>query len=144
MPAFHVSVNFDIQGPYFVTYPGPASSTSPWRRPSSRCATGGVDVALVGGVAHQRNFLVEHHFAPARAAVPADDLRDAAGCLVLERAADAARRGAMPRARLLACTRSAIAPWNPFDETAASSEQVASGTALALEGAGTRPRCPWR
>ena len=23
MPAFHVSVNFDIQGPYLVTYPGP-------------------------------------------------------------------------------------------------------------------------
>ena len=22
MPAFHVSVNFDVQGPYFVTYPG--------------------------------------------------------------------------------------------------------------------------
>src|SRR5688572_18456204 len=23
MPAFHVSLNFDLQGPYFVTYPGP-------------------------------------------------------------------------------------------------------------------------
>src|SRR5437667_1190818 len=23
MPAFHVSTNYDIQGPYFVTYPGP-------------------------------------------------------------------------------------------------------------------------
>src|SRR5262249_6025354 len=59
MPAFHVSVNFDVQGPYFATYPGPGQLYAALDAASAALRTGTVDVALVVGVAHQRNFLVE-------------------------------------------------------------------------------------
>jgi 3-oxoacyl-(acyl-carrier-protein) synthase len=99
MPAFHISMNFDIQGPYFVTYPGAGQFYLALEQACFALDSGAIDAALVAGVAHQRNFLVEHHFsrtgsAPAR-------LEDAAGCLLLERAADAGRRNAPVRARLM-------------------------------------------
>ena len=61
MPAFHVSINFDLQGPYLVTYPGAGQLYAALEEARVALETGAIDVALVGGVAHQRNFLVEHH-----------------------------------------------------------------------------------
>jgi hypothetical protein len=52
-------------------------------------------------VAHQRNFLVEHHFARITPPVAAAELWDAGACVVLERADFVAARGAKPRAELL-------------------------------------------
>src|SRR5262249_16911286 len=101
MPAFHVSVNFDVQGPYFVTYPGPGQLCGALDAASAALRTGTVDVALVVGVAHQRNFLVEHHVRRLLPPRRIEALRDAAGCLVLETAAHAAARGATARARML-------------------------------------------
>lgn len=100
MPAFHVSMNFDIQGPSCVVYPGPGQLYLALEEATAALDEGRVDAALVLGVAHQRNFLVEHHFS--RVAAPADpaSLRDAAGCLVLERPEHAARRGAQVRGML--------------------------------------------
>jgi hypothetical protein len=98
MPAFHVSTNFDIQGPYFVTYPGPGQFYVALEEALMALEEGSVDVALVGGVAHQRNFLVESHFARIDQPIPAERLLDAAGCLVLEKASHAAGRGAPSRA----------------------------------------------
>src|SRR5207253_861874 len=94
MPTFHVSVNFDVQGPYFVTYPGPGQFYLALEAACTALAEGEVDVALVGGVAHQRNYLVRYHFSRLELPVAAEDLQDAAGCLVLERAGAARARGA--------------------------------------------------
>lgn len=96
MPAFHVSMNFDIQGPYLVTYPGAGQLYLALDEAAFALRLGKIDAALVLGVAHQRNFLVEHHFGRLREPVAPDDLRDAAGCLVIERAEAAAARGARP------------------------------------------------
>lgn len=84
MPAFHISVNCNIQGPYFVTYPGPAQFYLALEEAVHALREGTIDAALVGGVAHQRNFLVEYHFGRIDAPIPRDELRDAAGFLVLE------------------------------------------------------------
>jgi hypothetical protein len=98
MPAFHVSVNFDVQGPCVVGYPGPGQLYVALQEAVAALDAGEIDVALVGGVAHQRNFLVEHHHARLAPPVPAASLRDAAACLVLERGG---RAGGRARARLL-------------------------------------------
>jgi 3-oxoacyl-[acyl-carrier-protein] synthase II len=100
MPAFHISVNFDIQGPYFVTYPGPGQFYLALQAASDALREGFVDVAVVGGVAHQRNALVEHHFSRIEPPVLPEDLLDAAGFIVLERGKDAESRGARPLAFL--------------------------------------------
>lgn len=97
MPAFHISVNFDLQGPYAVTYPGAGQLYLALEEAVAALSERVIDRALLVGVAHQRNALVEHHFARLVPPVPADRLADAAGCLVLERAADA---GGRARARL--------------------------------------------
>jgi hypothetical protein len=94
MPAFHISVNCNIQGPYFVTYPGPAQFYLALEEAVHALLEGTIDAALVGGVAHQRNFLVAYHFSRLDVPIAFDDLRDAAGCLVLERASHAQARGA--------------------------------------------------
>src|SRR5436309_6093271 len=62
MPAYHVSANFDLQGPYFVTYPGASQFYLALEEAAAALEAGRIDVALVGGVAHQYNFLVRHHF----------------------------------------------------------------------------------
>ncbi len=93
MPAYHVSANFDIQGPYFVSYPGTAQLYAALEEAQAALDSRAVDVVLVLAVAHQRNFLVAHHFARLSPAVPAHLLRDAGACLVLEREEFAERRG---------------------------------------------------
>jgi 3-oxoacyl-[acyl-carrier-protein] synthase II len=111
MPAYHVSVCFDVQGPYLVTYPGAAQFYLALEEAVAALAEDRVDVALVGGVAHQRNFLVEHHFSRVVPPVAASELRDAAAVLVLERATSARARGATARAALSSFTLS----YTPFD-----------------------------
>jgi Beta-ketoacyl synthase, N-terminal domain len=98
MPAFHISVNFDIQGPYFVTYPGVGQFYVALEQASAALRSGMIDIALIGGVAHQQNFLVEHHFR--RIEPAAERLLDAGGCLISELAEHATQRGARARAVL--------------------------------------------
>jgi 3-oxoacyl-(acyl-carrier-protein) synthase len=100
MPAYHVSTNFDIQGPYFVTYPGPAQFYAALEEAKVALDDGEVDVAVVCAVAHQRNFLVARHVARLSAPVEAAGLCDAGACVVLERAESAAARGARALAEL--------------------------------------------
>jgi hypothetical protein len=115
MPAFHVSVNFDIQGPYFSTYPGPGQFYLALEEALTALAEGSIDVALVGGVAHQRNILVERHFTRVEPPVLGNQLLDAAGFLVLERASGAIDRRARVREHLLTHSL-AYAPHNPLEE----------------------------
>jgi 3-oxoacyl-(acyl-carrier-protein) synthase len=98
MPAFHVSLSFDLRGPYVVTYPGAGQVYLALEQAAMALEAGLVDHALVGGVAHQRNFLVEHHMARLDPPVPAERLADAAGFVVLERAGE---RPEAERGRLL-------------------------------------------
>lgn len=120
MPAFHVSLNFDLQGPYFVTYPGAGQLYLALQEAVEALQTRQIDVALVCGVAHQRNALVEHHFARLDPPVPAESLVDAAGCFVLERAAEATR----PVIAQLLELGVAYTPIHPFEETVAFSERA--------------------
>jgi hypothetical protein len=119
MPAFHVSANFDLQGPYFVSYPGPGQFYVALEEARAALAAGRNDVALVQGVAHQQNFLVRHQFG--RLDPPQVRLSDAAGCLILERADRAAGRS---RGRLLECAVS-YQPADPFETGVAPSESGA-------------------
>jgi 3-oxoacyl-(acyl-carrier-protein) synthase len=119
MPAFHISMNFDIQGPYFVTYPGAGQFYLALEQACFAIESGAIDAAVVGGVAHQKNFLVERHFQ--RIASPPDRLEDAAGCLILERASHAVERGTPVKAQLLEY-RVAYQSHHPFEETVDSRE----------------------
>lgn len=100
MPAYHVSANFDLQGPYFVSYPGPGQVYSALEEALTQLQDGNIDCAVVLAVAHQRNFLVEHHFSRLSPPVAVAELWDAAACVVLERPESAAARGAAARATL--------------------------------------------
>jgi len=114
MPAFHVSLNFNVQGPYHVAYPGAGQFYTALEEAFAALAAGAIDVALVGAVADQTNGLVEHHFARLTPPLPAADLGNAAAFLVVEDERGAAERGAPIAARLVDY-RLAYAPAEPFD-----------------------------
>jgi 3-oxoacyl-[acyl-carrier-protein] synthase II len=137
MPAYHVSANFDIQGPYYVTYPGPGQFYVVLDEALMAMDAGSIDVALVGGVAHQRNFLVESHFARVRPPIPAERLVDAAGCLVLERKSHAAARGAVVRGKL-SRFRVQYAAHYPFAHELLSAEGFDWAPRFAFPGEGER------
>ncbi len=144
MPAYHVSANFDVQGPYLVTYPGAGQTYVALEEACAALSSGDVDVALVLAVAHQRNFLVAHHFSRLEPPTPEDALCDVASCLVLERAAGASSRGAPVRGRLLELRHD----YEPFDvlgapppeheafESSLRAEALGDGSAEALGPAG--------
>ncbi len=94
MPAYHVSFNFDIRGAYVVTYPDIGQWYAALETACLDLRAGRVEVALVGGVAHQRNYLVEHHHARLTPPVAPEQLHNDAGFIVLERGATARKRGA--------------------------------------------------
>jgi hypothetical protein len=98
MPAYHVASSFGIEGPYSVLYPGAGELYLALEEATSALERGDIDVALVVGVAHQRNFLVEHHMLRLVPPVPPSLLRDAAAAFVLER--DGKPRGRAARLRL--------------------------------------------
>ncbi len=61
MPVYHVSYNLQIEGPYFVTYPGAGQWVQALQQAITDIANGRVRYALVGAVADQLNPLVRHH-----------------------------------------------------------------------------------
>lgn len=100
MPAYHVSANFGITGRYFVTYPGPGQLYGALEQAVFALWQKQVDVALVGGVADQNNFLVQHHLKRIGLAAGAGSIVDVAAFLCLERAEFAAARNAAPKGEL--------------------------------------------
>jgi hypothetical protein len=99
MPIFHVSLNFGICGPYFVTYPGIGQFYLALERAVAALRCGEIDQALVGGVADQNNFLVDYHFS--RQGAPRLEIRhDVGAVLCLEKSTTAGLRGVQPRAEL--------------------------------------------
>ncbi|MFO0563109.1 MAG: beta-ketoacyl synthase N-terminal-like domain-containing protein [Polyangiales bacterium] len=114
MPAFHVSVNFDLRGPYFCTYPTAAQTYAAIGRAMDWIEDGEADTVLVGAVAHQRNFLVEHHLGRLEHPAPREHLRDAGALIVLERASAAIARGVKPLATVERA-RLEYSPRRPYD-----------------------------
>jgi hypothetical protein len=99
MPIFHVSTNFGIQGPYFINYPAIGQFYIALERAIVALKRGRIELALVGGVADQRNFLVDYHLR--RMAPGLQPLaRDGAAFLCVERRSSAERRSVEPRFRL--------------------------------------------
>jgi len=131
MPAYHVSASFDVQGPYFVGYPGAAQVYQALEEACFALEAGSVDVALVGGVACQRNFLVEHHFQRLVPPVSAESLRDAGAVVVLEREAAATARSAPVLARLTSMTLDYTA-FDPRDGLPRHAESAQAGEAPAV------------
>lgn len=86
MPAYHVSASFGLTGPYVVAYPGGGQLGLVLEEALAALAGGRVDTAVVLGVTHARNFLVEQGYAKLSPPVAAVSLRDAAACLILRRA----------------------------------------------------------
>jgi 3-oxoacyl-(acyl-carrier-protein) synthase len=127
MPAYHVSVAFDVQGPYVVTYPGPAQLYAALEEATAALADGRIDVALVGGVAAQSNFLVRHHFARIEPPVLPETLCDASAILVLETEAHARARNANVRGRLES-VRAEYTPPDVFAPGRASVETLEGAT----------------
>lgn len=124
MPAFHVSLNLDVQGPYSVGYPGIGQFYLALEEAASALDDGTIDLALVGGVADQDNVLVQHHFSRIDGPIHASALTSAAGFLVLERQQDADRRGAAWRARPIAC-EIRYCPADPFEVCGTHEERTA-------------------
>lgn len=124
MPLFHVSLNFGIQGPSFVTYPGAGQFYLALERAAMALRAGRIAHALVGGVADQENFLVDFHLGrnPATRAWKA---RDAAAFLCLERKSSARERGAAIRMELLALDI-AYRALDPFASPPVPEETLAS------------------
>lgn len=89
MPAFHVSAAFGIEGPCVVLYPGSGQFYLALDAALEALERGEIDRALVGAVTHQRNFLVEHHFARVDPPLAPERLGNAAAFLVVSRSADA-------------------------------------------------------
>lgn len=112
MPAFHVSLNLGMRGPYVVTYPCAGQFYLALECAAAALESGEVDVALVGGVADQNNFLVAYHFS--RGTGPRKlggrEGVDAGAFLCLETRDGALRRGAEFKIELLSWEMSYAAP----------------------------------
>ena len=124
MPIFHVSLNFGICGPSFVTYPGIGQLYLALERASCALRAGEIDLALVGGVADQNNFLVDYHFRR----LGGEARGDAAAVLCLERRGDAGRRGARELAQLVELDV-AYRPHEPLEEALADAHEDGFGPA---------------
>jgi len=90
MPIFHVSLNLNVQGPYFITYPGAGQFYTALEQAVLALQSGEIEYALVGGVADQNNFLVQHHFE--RMGFANQTFFDAAGFFCLQRNAGSSER----------------------------------------------------
>ncbi len=125
MPAYHVASSFGIEGPYSVLYPSAGELYLALDEARSAIERAEIDVAIVVGVAHQRNFLVEHHMMRLVPPVSTSVLRDAAAAIVLERTPPPGRSA---RARL---ERLEVG-YQPFDCLAEVPEHA---EALLVDGA---------
>lgn len=109
MPAFHISINLQIHGPSVVTYPGTGQFYVVLQQACDALEDGDIEIAVVMGVADQRNFLVRNHFE--RMPHPAgDDVVDAAGCLILQRV-----KQATPTDRKRMTIGELMIDYEPFD-----------------------------
>lgn len=152
MPAYHVSQNFGIKGPYVVAYPGVVQAAQCLQHALDDLQAGRIAHALVGGVADQRNFLVQFFFdrSAQRQALPR---ADEAAMLVLESRRSALARGVVVVGGwrdidILASageTPHAVAAPDLFAWLHRQAQQAGAGerefSATGLDRAGVRARC---
>lgn len=108
MPAFHVSLNFGISGPYVTSYPGAGQLYLGLEEAQTQLVSGEIGGVLLGAAADQRNFLVQHQLA--RISLPQAELLDCGAFLLLETASQARARGAAVLAELVALELTYTAP----------------------------------
>jgi hypothetical protein len=115
-----------MRGPYFVTYPDAGEFYLALESAAAALESGEVEVALLGAVADQNNFLVAYHFCRMQGARELTDWEgvDASAFLCLERRDGAERRAAEVRAELLSLSVSYAAP-DPAGEPRPFAEEVA-------------------
>ena len=111
MPAFHVSLNCGIQGPYFVTYPDAGQFYLALERAIAALSAHEIDYALVGAVADQDNFLVEFHRAH-KSSLRDRTTRDAGAFLLLERSSGASGASSVLELQELDVQYRPHDPWN--------------------------------
>jgi hypothetical protein len=135
MPIFHVSLNLGIQGPYFITYPGPGQFYLALQEALAALQRGEIDLALLGAVADQDNFLVDWHFRRQRYS-SAWTCADAAAFLCLEARAHAARRSARVLGEYLSASVE-YEPHDPLKDTPIFTETLRlAGSEVPLDQAG--------
>jgi len=98
MPAFHVSMNFALQGPYAVSYPDIGQFYQVLNQAVTALRVNAIDIALVGGVADQNNFLVQHQLRKLGLSCPS---LDAAAFLVLSRKGGQESKDSKPKIELI-------------------------------------------
>jgi hypothetical protein len=131
MPAFHISQNFGLTGAYEVAYPGTAQAAQSLAHALDDLDAGRVEMALVGGVADQRNFLVQFFFDrdAGRCALPR---RDEAAMVLIESRDAVYRRGAVVLGSVEAIdVRPAHAAQTPPRDAHASMHDVAAPALFA-------------
>lgn len=134
MPAYHIASNFNLQGEYFITYPGSGELYLALQESVTRLIDGDLYWALVGGVADQNNFLVENHFKkinPDRAAPAVDS----SAFIIIENEEHAKSRGKTPLARLLSIEMEYHSQVNSGTETIHSPELGSPDLLLSLAAA---------
>ncbi len=99
MPAHHISLNFDLQGEYVITYPDSLQFYLTLSEAVERLKEGQMEYALVGGVADQTNFLVKHHYKKVNPETVTFNA-DAAAFILLERNDHARARNSNPLMQL--------------------------------------------
>jgi 3-oxoacyl-(acyl-carrier-protein) synthase len=134
MPAYHVSAAFDLQGPCFVTYPGAGQFFLALEQATLALDTGEIDVAIVLGVAHQRNALVRHHFRRLIAPMGEEGLRDEAGAIVLEAKATSRARTALDSLEIRYRPHDPFVGLDEVDEEVCSAAGPPVSFARALDG----------
>lgn len=93
MPAHHIAMNNQILGPYFITYPDIIQFAVTMQEAITRVQEGSIRCALVGAVADQNNFLVNHHYQK-QTQKPNISTSDSSAFLILETETSARKRGA--------------------------------------------------
>lgn len=139
LAAYHVSRAIGAEGPCTVTYPGAGQLHGALEDAVDALADGRVDAAVVGGVAAQRNWLVEHHHARLVPPVDPERLVDAAGFLVLRRGGPGLARLVELGARYAPVDPRAATPgWRESDGDGLLRGPAALPIALARAGAPLR------
>jgi 3-oxoacyl-[acyl-carrier-protein] synthase II len=139
MPAYHISVNFDVRGCYLISYPGIAQFYATMQQACNDLRAGRIEHAIVGAVADQSNFLVDFYFA--RNAERHSMVRsDSAAVFCIERRDTALKRGAAIIARLV----SLDVQYQPQAVSAVQASSTCTELATRLHAAITGSQLPWR
>jgi len=131
MPAYHVSYNMGIRGPYQINYPGPGQWFQSLQQAINDLQQQKIKFAIVGAVADQVNPLVKHHIK--RLDIHSRNpqgLIDSASVLVLGTQATATHLGSLDKISI---------QYQPFNPLQAPSEQDNTSRMLNADAGAVDP-----